>query len=91
MNLFNLPKDGQMNLKAESTAVLHETLKKIANVNNIMLKGMFPGMAFLDIKEGNEYLKTLHESYFEEFKGRIDATMYEPNIHKIGTAEFVNE
>jgi len=77
-----------MNLQKDSTEVLHKNLKKIANINNIMMKGNFPGMAFLDIKEGHEFLSEMHEELFTEFKGREDAETYEPDVHKIGTAEL---
>ena len=90
-SLLTYPQDGIMNLKDSGTDVLHATLKKIANVNNIILKGTFPGMAFLDLKEANEYLGEIHEAYFNEFKERDDAEQYEPNIKKIGTAELIDE
>jgi len=78
-----------MNLQKDSTLVLHKNLKKLANINNIMMKGTFPGMAFLDIKEAHEFLEELHKSHMDEFKGREDAETYEPDIHKVGTAEIV--
>ena len=70
--------------------MLHSTLKKISNINNIIMKATVPGAAFLDIKEAHEYLEELHTAYFDEFRSRDDAEIFEPNINKIGTAEIVD-
>lgn len=78
-----------MNVKTASTEMLHISLKKIANVNNIIMKATVPGAAFLDVKEAHEFLEELHTAYYEEFRVRPDAETYEPNIKKVGTAEIV--
>lgn len=80
-----------MNVNELSTEVLHKDLKRIANVNNIVMKGLYPGMAFMDIKEAHEFLDEAHKKYLDEFISREDAETYEPDIRKVGTAELVNE
>ena len=80
-----------MKVDHETTKSLHTNLKKVANINNLIIKGTFPGMAFLDIKEATEHLSEMHTTYLEEFKSREDATEFEPDIHKVGTAQLVDE
>ena len=80
-----------MKVNEETTQSLHDNLKKVANINNLIIKGTYPGMAFLDIKEATEHLSAIHTMYMDEFRSREDAVEFEPNIHKIGTAELVDE
>lgn len=78
-----------MDIKTETTKSLHDKLKTISTTNNLILKGMFPGVAFLEIQSSVEWLKTVYDQYFEEFRNRDDADIYEPNIKKIGLTEIV--
>ncbi len=78
-----------MNLENLSTKELHEGLKSISNINKLIMKGTYPGVAFLDIKDASEFIEKLHTKYLDAFKVRPDAVDFEPNIHKVGTAEIV--
>jgi hypothetical protein len=73
----------------DSTELLHKSLKSIAKTHNIIMQGMYPGMAHQDISESIDFLNGLHEIYLAEFKSRPDATTFEPDIHKVGTCEYV--
>jgi len=78
-------------VKDQTTQELHLHLKKIATCNNLILKGLFPGVAFLEIKESAEWMEILYNLHFEEFKNREDAPTYEPNIANIGKAVLVDK
>lgn len=76
-------------LESLTTEQLHNTVKTIATCNNMILKGMFPGIAHVDIKESLDWLELEYNKYYDAFRARPDAESYHPGISKVGTVEVV--
>ncbi len=87
-NELKLEELDKVSIKELSTKELFHSIKTIATCNNLILKGTFPGVAFLEVKMVIEWLTPLYEKYYSEFFERKDADLYEPNIRKVGSASL---
>jgi hypothetical protein len=69
-------------IKDLNTSEIHQNLVYYSNVYNSLSSSIFPGNLAEIISETKKATLIRHEMYFNEFKGREDAHIYEPNINK---------